>query len=356
MRLVIYMLKRFFPVFIGAVLFFVLILCLTDLFMNLWNYISKGVSFRDVGKILLYYIPKTIWYSIPIAMLFAAAYMLSDFYARNELLALFASGISLLRFTLPLLFVAVLMSFGLFFFEDKIVVSTYAVKTHLQDSVLSKEKSLNNSKIVIMAEGGNIIYKADFFDNKALCLHGIEILFRSEDKTLDSIVYSERASWIDGRWKLEKVVEYKYQDGDISLIPFEVRLEERLTEPPETFRNNTISVEEVTTKEAREYIDHLEKAGLPSAEEKSVYYKKYSFPFVVFIVVFLAIGLSGKTRKNVLIVSLGLSAAAVVLFYVFQMMTMLMAKFHAIPPLFGAWSPVVLFIGISCVLLRFAKT
>ena len=140
------------------------------------------------------------------------------------------------------------------------------------------------------------------------------------------------------------------------MVPVENDLLELFTEPPETFRNNTISVEEVNTKQAREYIEHLEKAGLPSAEEKSVYYKKFSFPFVVFIVVFLAVGLSGKTRKNVLIISLALSITAVVLFYVTQMVTMLMAKFQTIPPLFGAWFPVFLFIIISSVLLKYAKT
>ena len=147
MKLVFYMLKRFFPVFIGAVMFFVLVLCLTDLFMNLWNYISKNVSSRDVALILIYYIPKAVWYAVPIAMLFATAYMLSDFYARNELLAVFASGISLFKFSVPLLTVAVAMSFALFIFEDNIVVPSFSKKTQLQESVLSKEKSLNNSKI-----------------------------------------------------------------------------------------------------------------------------------------------------------------------------------------------------------------
>ena len=350
MKLVFYMLKRFFPVFIGAVMFFVLVLCLTDLFMNLWNYISKNVSSRDVALILIYYIPKAVWYAVPIAMLFATAYMLSDFYARNELLAVFASGISLFKFSVPLLTVAVAMSFALFIFEDNIVVPSFSKKTQLQESVLSKEKSLNNSKIVIMAEGGNVIYKADFFNNKAESLSKLYVLFRTEDKKPDAVVYAQKA------WKLENAVEYKFQDENFLACVLEKRLEERLLEPPETFRNNTISVERVNTKEAREYIEHLEKAGLPSAEEKSVYYKKYSFPFVVFIVVFLAIGLSGKTRKNVLLVSLAMSITAVVLFYVFQMVTMLMAKFQAIPPLFGAWSPVVLFIIISCVLLKYAKT
>ena len=128
MTLVKYMLKKFAAIFFGSLFFFVLILCLTDLLMNLWNYISKSVSPLVILQILLFYIPKTVWYAVPIAMLFATAYMLSDLYARNELLAVFASGVSLLKFTFPLLLIGVVMSFGLFFFEDKVVVQTYAKK------------------------------------------------------------------------------------------------------------------------------------------------------------------------------------------------------------------------------------
>ena len=350
------MLKNFFPVFIGALLFFILVLCLTDLFMNLWNYISKGVSSKDVGLIILYYVPKTVWYAVPIAMLFATAYMLSDFYAKNELLAVFASGISLLRFTYPLLLIAIAMSVGLFFFEDKLVVPTYAKKVHLQEFVLHKEKSLNNDKIVIMSDEGRIIYKADYFDNTSMRLFSVYILLRDDEKNMKALIYCDSAAWIEDHWELSNPVQYENLDGEVVMNSVDRNFVSLLVEPPETFRNNTISVEEVNTSQAREYIEHLEKAGLPSAEEKSVYYKKYAFPFVVFIVVFLAVGLSGETRKNVLLVSLALSIAAVVLFYVTQMITMLMAKFQTIPPLFGAWFPVVLYIFVSTILLKFAKT
>ena len=356
MKLVFYMLKRFFEIFIGALFFFVLILGLTDLFMNIWNYISKGVSMKDVGLIMLYYVPKTVWYSVPIAVLFATAYMLSDFYAKNELLAVFASGISLLKFTVPLLIVAVFMSFGLFFFEDNLVVPTYAKKTALQNSVLQKEKSLNNDRIVIMAEEGNVIYKADFYDDSLQRLYTLYILFRDENKNFTALVYADNAAWQEDHWELNNGIEYKEVDGVFKKVNPESALMARAVEPPETFRNNTISVQEVSSKEAREYIEHLERAGLPSQEEKSEYYKKFSFPFIVFLVVFLAVGLSGKTRKNVLLVSLALSVIAVVLFYVTQMITMLMAKFGAIPPLFGAWFPVFMFTVISLILLRYAKT
>ena len=85
-------------------------------------------------------------------------------------------------------------------------------------------------------------------------------------------------------------------------------------------------------------------------------YKKFSFSDVILIVTFLAIGLSGRSRKNVIIVSMMLSLAAAVLFYVLQMITMLLAKFGIVTPLMGAWFPVIVFMIISFVLLKYSKT
>ncbi|MCR5318339.1 MAG: LptF/LptG family permease [Treponema sp.] len=357
MKLVIYMYKKFFTVFLGSLFFFVLVLILTDLFMNLWSYISKNAQLTQVCSILLHYVPKSVWYSVPMAVLFSTAYMLSDLYAKNELLAVFASGISLIRFSAPLLVVALVMSFGLFFFEDNIVVPTYAKKVKMQEFVLHKEKSLNNDNIVVMSDGGRIVWKASNYNEEGMTLSDIYILFRNQDKSFDCLIYAPFALWGESVWLLPDATLYKRDEksGFLVFSPDEKHLS-LLTEPPETFRNNTVNVETVNTREAREYIAHLEKAGLPSGEARSLYYKKYSFPFVVFIVVFLAVGLSGKTRKNVLIISLALCVSAAVLFYVIQMITMLMARFGTIPPLTGAWFPVFLFIAISCLLLKYAKT
>ena len=71
---------------------------------------------------------------------------------------------------------------------------------------------------------------------------------------------------------------------------------------------------------------------------------------------FLSIGLSGKTRKNVLLMSLVFSLSAAVAFYVMQMVTMLLAQFGYISPVVGAWFPVIVFIALSIVLLKFART
>ena len=356
MTLVKYLLKKFVPLFIGSLLFFAFVLMLVDLFMNLWNFISNSVPPETVFHIMLLYFPKCMWYAAPLGILFAVSYTLSDFYANNELVAVFASGVPLIKFTAPLLVFSIIMSFAMFYFEDKVVVNTYAKKVEMQEIALNNEKNLNNDKIVVMSEKGNIVYKADFYDNASMRLYTLYIVIRNEDKTLNSIIRADSALWHEDHWKLSGALKYTLKDNTLISSPVDNETLNLLTELPETFRNNTISVETVNTKEAKEYIAHLKRVGLPYAEPLSVYYKKFAFPFILFIVVFLSIGLSGKTRKNVMLISLACCISSAVLYYVFQMVTMLMARFGILTPFLGAWLPVFLFTGLSIILLKYART
>lgn len=356
MKLAVYMLRRFFAIFMASMAFFTLILLLTDLLMNIWGYISNEAEPALVVKILVYYIPKSLWYSLPISVLFATAYMLSDFYASNELLALFASGISIFHFTLPLLVISIFMSIAMFFLDDKLVTRTYSEKIKLQDAALHTEKNFNNTDVVVISEAGKMVYKAEFFDSTNNLLLSLFVLYRDNGKNFDGLLYAETAEWQYDHWKLGRNVFYRKNSGGYIAGDVDYDHLFRLTEPPESFKSSEINVEEVTAAEAKEYIRRLEKSGLPSSDAKAGYYKKFSFPMVVTVVVLLAVALSGKTRKNVLLVSLGLCISAVVLFYVMQMITMLMARFGTVPPAFGGWFPVIFFIFLSVGLLRYTRT
>lgn len=355
MTFVKYILKKFIPVFLGAVGFFSLVLVLVDLLMHLWEYISQHVSGLQVFYVMLYYIPKTISFALPLSVLFATSYIISDFYAKNELTSIFASGVSLIRFTFPLLVFAFIMTFGLFAFDNYVVVPTYAKKTELQDSLLNKVKSNNNDRIVVLGDGGNTIYKADYYDDKNQRLYGVYIVKRSEDKQIDGILRCDSAYYKNEKWIFVNAFVYDYMTNKKINVTRDTSAFS-IDEPPETFRNNVVNVDTVDVAAAKHYIAHLKRTGLPYTESLSQYYKKFSFPFVVFIVVFLSIGLSGKTRKNVLLISLVLSLVAAVLFYVTQMVTMLLAKFGYISPFVGAWFPVILFIGLSIVVMKYART
>lgn len=356
MSFVLYIYRRFLPIFLGSLFFFCLVLMLVDLLMNLWSFISQEVPPNQILKVMVLYIPKTMSFSLPLSILFAVSYTLSDLYAKNELTAIFAAGVSLFRFTFPLLVLSLALSFGLFVFEDKVVVPTYAKKTELQAQLLNQQQSLNNDRIVIIADQGRVVYRADYYNDAEQRLVGLLVIFRNQQKNLERIVRSNSALWKEGYWECSEATEYVVDGKYLHSQPVSQDTMLTMVEPPETFRNNTIDVETVSVQEAKAYIKRLSRAGFSVSEATSQYYKKFSFPLVVFIVVFLSIGLSGKTRKNVLLISLVLCIMAAVLFYVSQMVTMLLAKFGYISPFLGAWFPVILFIFISIVLLKFART
>jgi len=358
MKLVIYLFKKIIPLFIGAMLFFALVLNLVDLFMNIATYLQNNCTVKQIGTVMLNYVPKTIWYSVPIAILFSTSYSLSDMYANNELTALFASGVSLLKFTFPVLLVAMILSFGLFVFENACVVQTYEKKVSLQKELLQKEENENNSNVIVLSDNGKIIYKATQYYEESKRLQNVYIIFRDENKKLERIVHTNLATWdFDaGHWSLQNAISYQENNGEYTVKPFPKKDEELLNESYEIFRKNIINVQSVSAKEAKIYINHLRKAGLPYFEQQAEYYKKFAFPFIVFIVVFLSVGLTGKTRKNVLLISLASCIGASVLFYVMHMVTMVFAKHGYISPFSGAWSPVIIFTIASIILLKYSRT
>ncbi len=356
MTLLKYLAKKFLPSFVGALGFFSLMLVLVDLFTNLWQFIQYAIPASSILRLMLLYVPKTLWYAAPLAVLFAVSFTLSSLYSNNELTVIFASGVSLFRFVFPLLLFSAFLSVGFFFFEDRIVVPYYRQKVEFQSELLGENSSKNNSDVVVFAENGRQIYKADYYDDNSRRLYGLIVILRNEERKLEGIVFADSAMWMEDHWEMSNYTYYRYEDGEATSYKNWMPDKMSIAELPETFRNFEISVEEVNTQDARAYISLLQRTGLPTGEAKSIYYKKYSFPTIIFLVVFLSVGLSGRSRKNVLLSSLILCVSAAVLFYVTQMVTMYLAKFNVISPFAGAWLPVFIFFGISIVLFRTSRT
>ena len=133
-----YLLKLFIPTFVVAMLFFVLLLQLGDLFANVVAYLQNGAQFKDIIKVMWLYSPKCIAYSVPLAILFAGSYTMGNLYAQNELTSIFSAGISLARFTLPLLVLGLCFSVGMIFFEDNVVIKYFYEKTQLSKKLLQE--------------------------------------------------------------------------------------------------------------------------------------------------------------------------------------------------------------------------
>jgi len=349
-----YLIRQFLPIFAVAVGMFMFILSLIDLFTHLVRYLTYEVPFSQIMKMCAFYLPKSFSYALPISLLFASAFTLGDLYARNELTSIFSSGIPFWRFSIPLIIIGFLASIFSFFFDDNLVIPTLRVKNELSRHFLNPTTAENNSDIVIKARNGLLIYSIDYYDYTAKVLNGINIVEQDSSGNFISLIRAQRATWTGEYWEFINPMIYYWEEGFLRarlLPPTDAYHEE-----PDIFRRNAVKAEELPVMQEKLLIKDLKAAGLPYMEAQTDYYHRFSYPMVSFIVMLLSIPMGGKFKKNILLMSLFVSLSAAVVFYVIEMLSMLMAKQGYIPTLVGAWFPVVVFIAIGLLFLIWAKT
>jgi lipopolysaccharide export system permease protein len=349
-----YLVRQFIPIFLIAVSMFVFLLLLIDLFANLVRYLNYEVPFTVIMKISLYFLPKSLSYAMPISLLFAAAYTLGDLFARNELTTVFSSGIPFWRFSISLVIIGFIASVFSFFFDDVLVIPALKIKNELQKRALHQYVTESNSDIVIKARNGRLVYSVDFFDNVLFILNGINIVELDENGELLSLVRSPSAVWKEDHWELNDAVIYHYENELLKIR--ELPPTALFSEHPDMFRRKAVNVEELPAKEAGLLVKDLRSAGLPFIIAQANYYHRYSFAATPLIVMILSISMGGRWRKNILLMSLFASLSVAVVYYVSEMLSMTMAGLSYIPPVIGAWFPVLLFAVLGVFLIRSAKT
>jgi lipopolysaccharide export system permease protein len=352
------LLQQFLPIFAVALLFFVMLLQLIDIFGSIWRYFAHDVTVGQVAWIALLYLPKCVSFALPVSFLFAVAYTLGLFYANNELFAIFGSGVSLYRLVLPFLVLGAALSVGGFFFEDSVVIPTFQAKNEMYSLAVKQVTSLSQSNVAVTSPDQRVVYVADYYNDALRRLTGVTVVIRGPDMTLVSRIDAQSAQWQDTRWVLEGCRTFTWDPAtrlmsDSTVPRYDSPL---LNEPPATFRRLARNIEEMNRSESERYVAMIRRAGLPYREALTDFYRKYSFAFTPFIVAFIASSLGSAFKKNILLMSLLSALVISVGFYVAQMVSAILSKNGVIPPLAGAWTPFSLFLVLGFMLFRTART
>jgi lipopolysaccharide export system permease protein len=322
--------------------------------MNLVHYLNYDASMKSILKVSLYYIPKSYSYALPVSTLFAVAYTLGDLYAKNELTSIFSSGIPFWRLGASLIIFGFIAAIFSFYFEDRIVVPTFKIKTKMTRELRQQTETKTNSDIVIKTSGGKLINSVDYYDYDNAILNGLSIVEKTDEGLFKSQIRAPSARWDSERWVFSSPLIYEWDDKFLRVK--NLVLSEDYAEDPETFRRSSINSQDLSVRDAHGLVNDLKEAGLPYVNALADYYHRFSFSSVSFIVVILSISMAGRFQKNIMLMSLFTSLSIAVVFYVIEMITMMMGRLGYIPPVVGAWFPVIFFIIIGLFLVFNAKT
>jgi lipopolysaccharide export system permease protein len=126
--------------------------------------INKGVPLFVVSKVFVLLIPLLLGYTLPIASLFAIIVAFSRLSADNEILAMRASGIHILRLLVPLLMLGIVISLFSLILNDRLI--PYA---HHEQRKLLKNIGVQNP--TAMLEAGVFVHA---FEGQIIFVHTID--------------------------------------------------------------------------------------------------------------------------------------------------------------------------------------
>ncbi|MCH7970523.1 MAG: LptF/LptG family permease, partial [Chloroflexi bacterium] len=212
---------RFCFILFFALLSFPLIVIFVDMVGNLSKFLDKDVPLFIICKYYIFYIPHLIILVLPIAMLLASLFSLSQMANHNELTAIKSAGIGLHRILIPLFIFGLLISALALAFGEKIVPPANQEKTKIEDEYIETVKRTQTriTNIFWRDSINRRVFIGDFNTVTKTArkvsiqkLDGNKIIERLDARTM---------KWEDGTWVLRHGYRRIFSDEKEEALAFE---------------------------------------------------------------------------------------------------------------------------------------
>lgn len=345
----VYLLEQFFYFFLILLAGFVLIFDAFTLFDLLADIARNHISTLTVLNYFRYLVPLMVYQLAPLATLVATLVTLAVLAKNNEVIALKASGISLYRLVLPLLLAGCLVSIGMFILDDTFLPYANQRQDALRNQIKGRpaQTYIEPAHQWIFGENSKI-YNYELFDPDRRFFGGLNVF--ELDPTTFQIrrrVYAARAVWepTENAWVLTGGWIRDFDsDGRVSRFqPFTATSLPELTEPPSYFRREVRQYYQMNWRQLGDYIASLRQAGFDTARLSVQWHRKFAFPLIAAVIVFLSAPFAFLVGTRGAIGGLALAVGVGIVYWSAAALFEAMGSIGQLPPLIAGWAPDAIF-------------
>lgn len=357
-------LQLFLRVILICALSFVVIFVLADLFEKMDDFIDHQARWSLVLRFYAYKLPEIVRLTLPVDVLLATLFTLGVLAKNNEIVALLASGVSLLRISAPILILAVLAVGCSAYLAEKVVPETNARMLRIRRVEIDKRPPADSPirHDFSYRGAGGFLYYVRVLNLETRRMTGVTVHQYRDGKVLARLD-AQSAEWRDGAWEFHDGFyrTFPAARADSASAPPEqaepfrtMRLAE-LGDTPEDLARIEPEPEAMNHAQLREYVRRVLASGGPVNDSLVDLHSKVSYPFTCLVLAVLGVGLSASKRKSSLAAGFGLTLVIAFTYLAISEIGAALGKNESLPPLLAAWIGQLLFGTVGLALLARAN-
>ncbi len=342
-----YLLRHWGRFFFLALATFVGIYLLVDFFEKVDDFIEHRAPLTLYLTYFLNKIPLIVSQVSPLAMLMGMFMTLGSLSRSNELTALSACGVSLLRLTAPLLGVAALFSLLVLASNEYLVPLCLKKTNHIwHNEMKGKPEATSRQDRLWVREGNQLINIRLAFPDQQL-LQGITSYTLGPHFNLLSRSDAAQATFAAGAgWTCDDVIVRNVAADSGHLVAVDQQDQARLalTRTPEDFKVSLQKNEEMGYGELRALAQKLQAEGYDATRYRVDMQSRLATPFANIIMAFLGIPFAlQRGRGSSLAMGVTISIGIGIVFFLIQATLLAFGYSGVLPAVIAVWAPNLLF-------------
>lgn len=326
---------------------------LGDLTERLDDYLDTGLTVAQVAHGYLFNIAEYLVWSFPIAGLIAAVFTVHGMTAHREVVAAKAGGVSFHRLVAPILVLGFLLTGLALAATDLVPLSKRRASEILQQRPTRDWRS----NFTYQTDRGHLLTVQRLqlepgqmtgvgYHRPASDTDSTVVLLEATQAVYDSLGWSFESGTLRRIWP----------DGAETAVKFEsLRLPE-LVETPEDLMQEVREEEEMTYAELERQAQMVERSGGDAAELRVKREQKLAIPVATLVIILFGMPLATSSKRGGAAYGIGISLGATILYLLLMKVAGGFGSGGAIPPLWAAWSPNVIFFVAGLILMARVRT
>lgn len=355
-----YLLAEFFKYLTVAILSLAAFYIVVDFISNIGAFTKHS---PDIGYVILYFLyklPEIVYRVLPLSALLSTLLTLAFFNKNNEIAAVKSSGLSMLRFFLPLILTGIIISLSAFLLSNFVAVNTNISRRFVMQRYINKNTSYNIGSVYryrtkdIMIHYKKYIITAQSLDPSKKMIKGVNIYVFDNNFVLQKRYIAKEGYFEYKNLKLinGRLDEFEFNNKSGFSEKFFKNIEMPINLNLNFFKSYTLKPEFLSVASLSKMLAVAEKTESGVNYILTDFYSKISYPIInlILILVGISVGLLLE-KKGGAPIAIGISIVFAFTWWIINSIALSLGESSQLNPLLAAFMADIIFLLFAVYLM-----